>query len=220
MSNKFIFTELKDHDTAKIGDDWYKLDLINGQILYKIQCDLVEENSNMKLQPAKYNKEQKYEIYGYPQKYYIIRKNNKAGIIDENSNIIIDFKYRYLFDFYFYKTKKIYLAAVDLKNNLHGVIDINDKIIIPFMYDEIYIWNIDSENETLMVEKNKKCAIINIHNDIILDFKYKYIYGFGNKDHYSLAQIDNCMWGLIDRKGEPKELTIPKESRLGIPAQQ
>ena len=49
------------------------------------------------------------------------------------------------------KTKKIYLAAVDTKTNLHGVIDINDKIIIPFMYDEIYIWNIDSENETLMM---------------------------------------------------------------------
>ena len=210
MSNKFIFTEIKDHDTAKIGDDWYKLDLINGQILYKIQYNLMEENSDMELQPAKYNKEQKYEIYGYPQKYYIIRKNNLAGVIDENSNIIIGFKYRYLFDFYFYKTKKIYLAAVDTKTNLHGVIDINNKIIIPFMYDEIYIWNIDSENETLMVEKNKKCAIINIHNDIILDFKYKYIYGFGNKDHYSLAQIDNGMWGLIDRKGKPKKLAIPK----------
>ena len=91
MSNKFIFTEIKDHDTAKIGDDWYKLDLINGQILYKIQYNLMEENSDMELQPAKYNKEQKYEIYGSPQKYYIIRKNNLAGVIDENSNIIIGF---------------------------------------------------------------------------------------------------------------------------------
>ena len=80
MSNKFIFTEIKDHDTAKIGDDWYKLDLINGQILYKIQYNLMEENSDMELQPAKYNKEQKYEIEFEPDVKEMIAKEG----IDKN----------------------------------------------------------------------------------------------------------------------------------------
>lgn len=60
------------------------------------------------------------------------------------------------------------------KGNICGVIDYNDRIIVPFEYENASDINTLTPN-LFVVRKNGKEAIVNLNNQIVLDFLYDYI---------------------------------------------
>ena len=67
---------------------------------------------------------------------YIIKKNNKFGIISKNLKPILDFNYQDLSPC-FYDNKNYFIAK---QNGKYGVIFRTGAVIIPFQYDEMSNW--------------------------------------------------------------------------------
>jgi hypothetical protein len=97
--------------------------------------------------------------------YYIITKNQKAGIIDKNLKSILSFEYQSLFPIY-YDNKNRFIAK---QNDKYGVIDRMGRIIIPFKYSELSNWVEygPGENYHFVTENNKKGLITGDGKNVI-----------------------------------------------------
>lgn len=189
---------------------------IDGNILLKT-TEMKEDLKQLPYNKSEKPKFSKYDyVYSCPKrnnkKFYVVVKKDKYGVIDEDEKIIIDFdKYNHLFPYH--AIDNTYFFAKDKGTNLEGIIDINRNIIIPFIYDKIYYWNYDIERNTLIVEKDGKCALIDLENNILIPFKYKYIFGFSDFD-YSFAADENNKWGVINRNGKEIEFDLNNVKEL------
>ena len=95
---------------------------------------------------------------------YIVKRNNKYGIINKKSKIIVPFEYDEISNRNRYGENQ----HLVLKNGKKGIINSEGKIIIPIIYDNIYI-----DNERLIkVKKNGLYGTINWKNEIIHPIKY------------------------------------------------
>lgn len=171
-----------------------------------------EDNLFDKFQDKNYS--EIYKVYYDKANYYIVKQNDLYAIIDENGHEVIDFKYAWLWDLYISKNEKPLFIAKNSKTNKQGIIDIDDKIVIPFIYDEIHNWSIDTTAKTMIAEKDGLYGVINIENNILIDFKYKYIFGYWDFENFTLAKNTENLWGLIDKKGMPIEFDLSKVKEI------
>lgn len=128
-------------------------------------------------------------------------KESKWGLIDAEGNIVIDCQYRslshvWLEDYIVAQNEAYQYAIINIKTKLE---------IIPYgKYRLIYLYGRDHMMVQLM--NNNLRGIIDIHENIIIPFKYKWISPFEN----DLARVITIVnesgkmvekWGIIDIKG-------------------
>lgn len=110
------------------------------------------------------------------------------GFVDENENIIIDFKYQFARNF------KEDIALIKI-NNYFGFINTKgEEVIKPQFY-----W-VDEFSEGLCAVKNyeQKFGFINEKGLIIIDYHFDHAYQFTN----GIAKVKvKKLWGMVDKKG-------------------
>lgn len=142
--------------------------------------------------------------------YFVINKDNKWGVIDNNSKIVIEPVYDEAIIIPNNK-QEIFICTynVDYENGTYKtkVLDSKgkeifteyDKVIALENYDENK--NIWYEDDVLLVEKDGKYGLINFDGDKILDIVYDNIYTLkGTKD--SLITVKEKKLGLVDNLGQ------------------
>ena len=143
--------------------------------------------------------------------YYIVTKDNLYALVDFNGNIIIDFKYKHIsqLSYSYNKNNELYFIATDNKTDKQGIIDISGNIVVPFLYDLVCDWNIDETAKSVVVIKNGGCGVINyLNNETIIDFKYEYIYNYGDSVKYSLVENKKGLWGIMDKYGNMQDIDL------------
>ncbi|WP_170860843.1 WG repeat-containing protein [Flavobacterium fluvii] len=89
--------------------------------------------------------------------FYIVKKNDKAGIINKNLLPVLDFNYQDISPCH-YNPKNLFIAK---KNDKYGVIGLRGDIIIPFEYDELSNWvEYGPGSNYHFVTKNNKKGLI------------------------------------------------------------
>ena len=163
MMNKvvadFSYDEIHNYDSLYVLKASNKANLINSKGEYIVD----------------YNK---YEhIYPYQNGRYLVRQNDKIGIITSNKETIIPCIYDSI------STKWIYgpNAHFVLKEGKSGIIDYNGNTLIPVDYDELTYVNKDN----IFVMKNKKWGVIDLKNNSVLPLEYDDVW----------TNIDNY-WGV------------------------
>lgn len=68
--------------------------------------------------------------------YYVVERNGKAGVMNEEGQVLLAFEYETLTPCY-YDEKNRYIAKRD---GLFGLIDLKGQVVIPFEYDGISNW--------------------------------------------------------------------------------
>ena len=115
-----------------------------------------------------------------------IAKGDKWGIIDFDNNVILPFKYDWLF---FNSTKYI----VARFNNKWGFIDINDNVLVPFIYDSL---EIDENNlQCYIAVKDGLTGILSFDKGVIIPCAYNKLEPYHNT---VCAQKQNGKYVLLD----------------------
>ena len=97
--------------------------------------------------------------------YYIVKKNDKVGIINSEPLTRFRFNYQDLSPCY-YNPENRFIAK---KNNKFGVIGLRGNIIIPFIYDELSNWvEYGPGSNYHFVSKNNKKGLITKDGKIII----------------------------------------------------
>ncbi len=163
--------------------------------------------TNKKFKGTKYDTVN--QIYCKKYEYYIVTKDNLYALVDSDDNTILGFKYKHLSELFFPIKDKLCFIAIDSKTDKQGIININGEVVIPFIYDLICNWNTDKTSNTIAVIKEGKCGVINyLNNETIIDFKYKYIFNYGEDDKYSLVENFKGFWGLMDKQGNILDIDL------------
>ena len=100
-----------------------------------------------------------------------VAKGNKWGIIDLDNNVVLPFKYDWL-----YLSSGKYIAAK--LNNKWGIIDIDDNIIVPFVFD-----NLEPDENGLpyyIVFKDGLSGLYSINKGLIISCEYKKLEPYHN----------------------------------------
>lgn len=130
---------------------------------------------------------------------FIVKKENKMGIVDNHNSIVIPFIYDSI---YAPHLEPYYFA---FKDNLCGVVDLKGVILIPFEYKQILEACEDTKNgdeEHLIVQKNQKFGTISFENKAVIPIEYDSISGwieYGPPAHYV---VNNKKWGLMSYEGK------------------
>jgi hypothetical protein len=110
--------------------------------------------------------------------YYIIKKNNKVGIIDKNLKPIFNFDFQEISPC-FYDTRNRFIAK---QNEKYGVIDRAGRIIIPFQYSEMSNWVEYGPGENFhFVTKNNKRGLITKEGKITIPAIYNSLFYHDDK---------------------------------------
>lgn len=148
----------------------------------------------------KYDNEIDMVYYELDQTYYIINLDGKEGLLDSNSNVVIEPK----FDRIIKSGDKYWLCEIGgkcllkdcngktilkkeydsiraynkyfsvMKGNLSGLLDINGKTILDIEYKMLH--SVDGNCKLFIAQKVKdKVGVIDISGNTIIDFKYDYI---------------------------------------------
>ncbi len=142
--------------------------------------------------------------------YFLINKNNKWGVIDNNSKIIIEPTYEEAIIIPNNK-KDIFICNYDVnyENNTYQVKVLNAKGKEIFQeYDTVNaLENYDEnknlwyEDNVLLVQKDGKYGLINYNGDVILDINYEEITTLkGIKN--SLVTLQKGAYGLVNNQGK------------------
>ncbi len=139
-------------------------------------------------------------IYGISEGLFAVINNKyKAGYLDKQNNVIIDFKYDYVTDFsngfaivglfqnpndsiknYNFTTTspfsyEYYEQSQQFSNNLKfGIINKKGKLILPVEYNSedielIYLYNDDESNNLLFMAKNRLHGLVDLDGNVILE---------------------------------------------------
>lgn len=131
--------------------------------------------------------------------------NGKWGIVNTNSEIVLDFIYEDLC----YQDENTCTAKL---NGKYGLIDLNNNVIMDFQYDSLRLS--DFRNGYFQAELNNKFGIIDKNNNIIFDFKYENFQPliFERDSRYIVAYLgDKC--GVLDVN---KNIILPFEYKKYI----
>lgn len=124
-----------------------------------------------------------FEMYGDYlsdiKTYYVINKNGRLGVIDNNCNTIIKPQYQDIQCRHIMKNNKNETCLIAEQNNLRGMIDIAENQIIPFQYEHIEL--IDSDFALVKINGYKhfynfrtKTLSANFNFDTFFMFSDKY----------------------------------------------
>ena len=118
---------------------------------------------------TKFNKSGKYEyVYPFEHGRAVYRTfDNKMGIIDTNSNVILKPVYEYLM--LNYSLVNLVETGKTIKGKFkRGYIDLQGNIVIPIIYDDVFVGNLNMIRVTI----NNKQGIIDSINRPILPLKF------------------------------------------------
>ena len=122
--------------------------------------------------------------------YYLVKKEGKWGILDNNNNVVIPIEYDYLDPFY------EGLARAE-RNGKMGFIDKNNRVVIPFQYDGAY----EFVNGLSVVYIGDKFGFIDKKNRRVVPLKYDVAKPF--KPNNALADVSlNEKWGCVNSAGK------------------
>ena len=151
----------------------------------------------------------------YDTNYFIAIKDGKAGIIDRNNKILVDFEYDFIDrnNDYYIVSKNDKLAIMDSKFNL-----LTDFIFPSYQNNYIYILCCGNEN-TIYSYKLDNMIIVNNTNDYRIKYdKYDLLVVYNDGDYKVLEDTtflgklsDNYYYGYIDDcSAEDDNCTTPE----------
>ncbi len=163
-------------------------------------CDSKTGNktSNSKsLLPKNYTLSVRNEKTKLTQAY--IRETWKYGVIDDNKNVVIDFKYDAIDNSLFEYSPIIYVRNYINKEHKYGFVNRLGEEVVPLIYDDARGFNEGFCN----VAKGDKWGYIDTTGKEVITFKFDMAYGF----HSGLAGVKiGNKWGYINKTGK---LVIP-----------
>ena len=184
-------------------------------------------NERVEIVPCKYD-----YINDFDDGFAKVRINDKYGLIDTNGKEIVSCKYKNISKFYeglaavdfgfinkdgievikgFSTTpKKTFNNYARFSNGIANVfndegiccyINKEGKVIIPIIYESISPFS----EGLACVYKDGKCGVININGDVIIPFKFHYIFYYNNEGAFHnghAAVMVEEKYGFINRNGE------------------
>jgi hypothetical protein len=120
------------------------------------------------------------------EKFIIIQKKGKYGMLNRNFETIIPFEYDNI------KWHGDYRIMVQIDGKV-GLVDTNYKWILPVEYDN-FLW-VNDRHRFMLVYKNKKRGIIDLNGKTILPIEYEQINNRFNNTYY-VKKNNKC--GLFD----------------------
>nr|WP_315249654.1 WG repeat-containing protein [uncultured Flavobacterium sp.] len=126
-------------------------------------------------------------------KNFIVKLNDRMGIIDENENIVLPIEYK---DIKTYPYNDGSFLAVN-KDGKYGCVLINGKVSLPFEYDQINT----SYSNSLKTTKNNKCGLIQVNSGTpteIVTCEYDNI----NIENETFIVEKNNLFGMLDSFGK------------------
>ncbi len=130
------------------------------------------------------------DIFRYISGYYIVKQDGYEGVIDKNSNIILEPVFDHIMD------DKYYWSCE--KDNLFGLADINGKMVVDIKYNSICVSS--TTRPCFIAEKEAKFGLITLNDEIISDFIYDSLISENDGEFY-LADL-NGKYGVINYEGK------------------
>ena len=120
----------------------------------------------------------------FEDNYYIVRKENKYGMISNKGNEVISCNYDEII------MDNIYDNKVQVKNgNLYGVLSVEDgKVLVEVKYEDV---NLDSQDHYSVLKNNLWYVIDETGNEITNGYSYTFAFNKG-----FIALIDNNLYIL------------------------
>lgn len=128
------------------------------------------------------------EVGSYGDGLISVLDDSKVGFIDENGNVVIDFKYD---SNSLYSVFEHGYTVVSL-DDVYRVINKNGEEIISGDYDYITQYN-----DTFLVTKDSKTGLLDKLGNFIIPMEYEYI----NSYSFYLAAVDGSVVDVYDKKG-------------------
>ena len=129
-------------------------------------------------------------IFRYISGYYIVKADGYEGVLDKNSNIILEPVYDHIMDSNYYWSCE--------KDNLFGLADINGKMVADIKYSSVC--SASTTRPCFIAEKDSKFGLITLNDEIISDFIYEFLIGENDGEFY-LGTI-NDKYGVINYEGK------------------
>ena len=145
---------------------------------------LINTNRKIIIEPI-YDEISGYFINGFMR----VRNNGKAGIMNENGEIVIPIEYDNVLDY----KNGMFTAE---KSNKWGIIDTENKIIIPFEYGRIRHF----ENDLALIT-NKGTGYINKESEIVIEPQYSFNLSGDFFNGIALVKKDN-KYGYINKNNK------------------
>ena len=137
-------------------------------------------------------KEDYKDIESFGGGFFKLKRDGKWGILDSKLQPITDFQYDKIEDF-----DKNDLCKVMIENSW-GLVNQKGEEQVPVKYE--YIKIMDCSDEFYVAELNGKCAIIDVNNNPITQFKYDNIICLFDSNDLCEVKIGKY-WGLVNKQG-------------------
>lgn len=132
--------------------------------------------------------------------YFIVNKNDKYGLIDQDGKIVIPLNYSYIGQF---SDKNLLRVEKDSK---WGIVDTNATITLPIEYK--HFSEFDNRRKVREISDGKKNGYINEKSEIVLPVIYDEILAYS--DHYATLRRGD-KYGIVDPVGT---IVLPVEYDL------
>lgn len=157
---------------------------LKGWILsHETKFGVLNENKKILL-PFIYN-----EIHNY-KNFFIVKKDNKWGIVDSENSSIVSVKFKSIVSIGF---EDIFVVNLEDK---FGVINLKEEIIIPIEFDDL---KLDYDKDVYVAKHNNKIGVIDKNNKVIIPFNYDYLYDNG-VGGYIVSNEGN--YGVLSYRGK------------------
>lgn len=133
------------------------------------------------------------------RRYYIVKLNDKMGIIDENEKIIVPIEYKKI-NTYPYNDGS-YLA--ENSEGKFGCLAIDGRVTLPFVYTNIT----SNSNSNVLATKDNKCGVIRINDGIPYELATCNYDSVVTSRSFFIVKKDN-KYGLLDLYGKALTETI------------
>lgn len=163
-------------------------------VAYKGKYGIIDEYGELVL-PLEYDFVEQPFLYSNYANIFLATKQNSVTVFDENLNVIqIKGIVSYL-DW----DGKLY---VENNENKIGLIDYDGKQSIPFVYDTLYNEHSVPRIDGFIARKDGYYGFVSSENEIIQEFKYKYIYAVNDGKLVFVDQNNKC--GIFYEDGKIK----------------
>lgn len=152
----------------------------------------------------------------YDHSKFIVKKNNKFGIVDLHNKILLPISYDEISDWVEYGPENRHIVK---RNGKYGMVEYNTfKEKIPAIYDFVFI-----ARDKIFVGKDKKYGIIDLNNTVLCPFKFDEIkpsfgYGFERSESKIFAKTGGKYFEINEKGKILKEISlIDFKKNTGVP---
>lgn len=140
--------------------EYDQLSKMNGLNLFKVQksnqADIVDIDNKSIFK----NKYEKLTMPFSSRNLFVVKKGQRYGVIDEQENVVVDFKYLSISDSPYQDGS--FLAQNE--EGKFGCITINGVVTLPFVYDEFT--SSSRYDKNVIALKNGKCGIVQVNEGV------------------------------------------------------